>query len=453
MNLLKSLAPKVGIDKSIAYSSGARFVQAFTGLISVFFISTFLTGAEQGYYYTFGSLVAIQVFFELGFTGIITQYVAHEMVHLKWSKDGTLLPNNGIYKSRLASLLRFCIKWYSVISIALLIVLSIFGFVFFNTNSQSNEPVNWQLPWILIVIGTAIKLFQSPFNSFLMGIGKVKEMSEIGFWQQVIIPALTWIGLAYGIDLYVVGISNLIAAIIWFIYILRFKLNIVIIDLLKVHLTDKISYMKEIFPYQWRIALSWISGYFIFQLFNPVLFATEGAVVAGQMGMTLSVLNAIQAFGMSWISTKIPMYSGLVAENNYHKLDSVFNKTLKQQAAITIILLFFMFIGVQILRIIHVKISGNLLADRFLANGPMLLMMLTIVFNIFTSSWATYLRCHKREPFLLNSLVNGIACLLSTFLLGNIYGLWGITGGYCIITFLNLFWAYWIFKTNKTKWH
>ena len=35
-------------------------------------------------------------------------------------------------------------------------------------------------------------------------------------------------------------------------------------------------------------------GYFIFQLFNPVLFATEGAVVAGQMGMTLAALNGIK---------------------------------------------------------------------------------------------------------------------------------------------------------------
>ena len=46
--------------------------------------------------------------------------------------------------------------------------------------------------------------------------------------------------------------------------------------------TDTISYMKEIFPNQWKIALSWVSGYFIFHFFNPVLFA-EGPVVAGQM--------------------------------------------------------------------------------------------------------------------------------------------------------------------------
>ena len=82
MNIIKQIGHKIGIDKSIAYSSGARIVQGFTGVGSMFFISTFLTGVEQGFYFTFGSILALQVFFELGLTGIMTQYVAHEASHL-----------------------------------------------------------------------------------------------------------------------------------------------------------------------------------------------------------------------------------------------------------------------------------------------------------------------------------------------------------------------------------
>ena len=108
INLLKVTASKIGIDKSIAYSSGARVVQAFTGVGSVFFISTFLTGVEQGFYYTFGSILALQVFFELGLTGIMTQYVAHEASHLVLNKNGEYQGEER-YKSRLASLVRFCI--------------------------------------------------------------------------------------------------------------------------------------------------------------------------------------------------------------------------------------------------------------------------------------------------------------------------------------------------------
>lgn len=41
------IAHKFGMDKSVAYSSGSRIVQGFTGVVSVFFITTFLSGVEQ----------------------------------------------------------------------------------------------------------------------------------------------------------------------------------------------------------------------------------------------------------------------------------------------------------------------------------------------------------------------------------------------------------------------
>src|SRR5208283_6098922 len=88
---------------------------------------------------------------------------------------------------------------------------------------------------------------------------------------------------------------------------------------------ERVSYKREIFPYQWKIAISWISGYFIFQLFNPILFATEGAVMAGKMGMTLVVLNGIFSLSFSWMSTKVPLYSNLIAQKKYRDLDHIFD--------------------------------------------------------------------------------------------------------------------------------
>jgi len=71
--VIRSLASKVGIDKSILYTSSSRVIQALGGVVAILFVAKYLTGLEQGFYYTFGSIVAIQVFFELGLNGIITQ--------------------------------------------------------------------------------------------------------------------------------------------------------------------------------------------------------------------------------------------------------------------------------------------------------------------------------------------------------------------------------------------
>lgn len=451
-DIVVNLSHRIGMDKAIAYSSGSRVVQGITGVGSVFFITTFLTGVEQGFYYTFGSILALQVFFELGLTGIMTQYVAHEVSHLRlngnWQYEG-----DEKYKSRLASLIRFCVKWYAVLSIFVLVFLIIVGFVYFNLYGSGHSSVSWKMPWLLICIGTAVKLFQAPFCSIYMGLGKVKEMSKIGFWQQVIIPATTWIGLICGLKLYVVGIGYIISVILWQIYVRHTRLDMIVINLWKLKVTERVSYFKEIFPYQWRIALSWVSGYFIFQLFNPVLFATEGAVVAGQMGMTLQALNAIQSLAMNWQTTKVPLYSSLIAKKDYMNLDLIFNKTLKQMLFVCLLLLFFFSLTLFLMDIYQFKIGNSVLSERFLDWGPLFFLVIPIVVRMYVFSWATYLRCHKQEPYLAYSVVGGVLNCASILILGKMYGLYGIVISSCILSIFLSPWGYFVYKFKKKEWH
>ncbi len=444
INILK----RFGVDKSIAYSSGARVIQAFTGVASIFFIAQFLTGAEQGFYYTFGSIVAIQVFFELGLTNIITQYVAHEVSHLSW-KDSTTLEGDESHHSRLAYLLRFSVKWYSILGVIFFLVLLGVGYWFFNYYSPSDEYVNWQIPWILVSIGTVLSLFISPLMSIIMGLDRVKEVMKMRFYQQIIIPMTTWIGLAVGFHLYVVGIAPLLSVLYVIVYSSYFSdIKDILKNLWKKRITDRVSYIREIFPFQWKIALSWVSGYFIFQLFNPVLFATEGPVVAGQMGMTLAAINGIMAFSQSWITTKIPLWSKLIALKEFAQLDRIFNTTMKQVSVVCLCLISVLVIGIWGLKALHFQ-----LGYRFLNWTPLILMLIPLFINQWVNGWATYLRCHKQEPFLLNSIVGGILCCLSTVILGKLYGVIGMTVGYCSITFALSFWGYNIYKTCKSSWH
>lgn len=453
MNVLYRLGNIIGMDKSIAYSAGARIVSGFTGVASVFFISTFLTGIEQGFYYTFGSILALQVFFELGLTGIMTQYVAHEASHLHLS-DNMKYKGDSRYLSRLSSLVHFCTKWYSVLAIIVFIFLFTAGFVYFSKYGDTQaSDVEWKMPWLLICIGTALKLFTSPFSSILNGLGFVKQIAKITFWQQIIIPFFSWLGLACGLKLYVTGVGYVLSIVVWIVVIYKEQFLDLIRNLWCTNLNEKVSYMEEIFPYQWRIALSWMSGYFIFQFFNPVLFATEGAVVAGQMGMTMTVLSAIQSLSFSWLNTKIPLYSKLIALGDYVNLDKIFNKTLAQMVTIATGLLCIFLIIVCLLKFTHLEFRGNIFGDRFLDLIPMIIMMVPVLTQQFVNSWATYLRCHKKEPFLLLSIITGIACMLSTLLLGRKFGLYGITIGYCFIQFIAVPWAYIIYRNKKNEWH
>ena len=207
--------------------------------------------------------------------------------------------------------------------------------------------------------------------------------------------------------------------------------------------------MEEIFPFQWKIALSWISGYLIFQLFNPILFATEGSKIAGQMGMTLVAFNGISSISYSWINTKVPLFSRLIAKNNFKELDSIFSKTIKELSIINLILTMG-FISFMLLSA-HFKLS---ITDRFLDISLIIILGITSFFNQLVFSWAAYLRSHKKEPFLINSIVLGILISISVFISANYYGVIAVVISYSAITlFIGVPWAYYIFQNKKREWH
>lgn len=452
INIHNIITNKLGIDKAIFYTLLGRGLQIFTALFTIIFIARYLSSEEQGYYYTFGSIVAIQVFFELGLTGIITQFVAHEASHLKISDKGELIGDK-IYKSRLSSLLRFCLKWYFIFAVLLLIILTVIGFIFFSKYDISKFDINWQLPWILLAIGTAFNLLLAPIISFIEGLGKVKEVAQIRLVQQIIHPIVIWGGLIIGSKLFVSGADAILRVLIIAIIIVKSPFYRILKNIWSSIDLDKISYRKEIFPYQWRIALSWISGYFIFQLFNPVLFATDGAKVAGQMGMTMAALNGIQALTLSWINTKVPLMSGLIAQKKYSELDGIFQRTMKQMLLIGISGLLFFILLIYIIQVNNIHIGNIDIGDRFLPVIPVVLMAWS-VFTVFpVSAWGTYLRCHKREPLMWNSIIIGLLCCFSTLGVGGKYGLWGIVVGFSVIRLISLIWVFNIYKKKKMEWH
>ncbi|TCD01960.1 polysaccharide biosynthesis protein [Pedobacter frigidisoli] len=444
MKMKELVISKVGIDRAIAYTIFSRIIQAGGGVFSVVFIAKFLSATEQGYYYTFSSIIALQIFFELGLSSIITQYASHEFAHLSIS-EGKII-GDVEHLSRLSSLLRFSLKWFSLISLGLFSVLLFCGTYFFDS-FNNNENVNWQAPWMILCIATAINLIVDPILAFLDGIGFIGDMSRTRLIQKTINIVLLFILLFGGFGLYSAAIASLVA-ITFNAFQIIFSSKLSLLRKLW-HSLDKavIKYSTEIFPYQWKVAISWISGYFIFYFFNPVLFATEGPVVAGQMGMTLAVLAGISSISMSWINTKVPLFSTLIAKKQFNELDSVFKSVLVQLSTINLLGLVAFIFGIVML-----SNFGNSYSIRFLPITATILLSLVTFINQFIGSWATYLRCFKKEPFLVASVVVAALCVASTLVFGKIFGAWGMVVGYTsIVVVVSLPWAYIIFKNKSVE--
>ena len=128
----------LGLDRAVGFTVLARFWSSSAGLVTVALIARFLSPAEQGYYYTFGSLVAMQIVFELGFSFVILQLASHERAHLSISDD-YVITGDPVPHARLASVIQKSVRWYSVTALLLATTLLPAGLYFFHTHQHSHD--------------------------------------------------------------------------------------------------------------------------------------------------------------------------------------------------------------------------------------------------------------------------------------------------------------------------
>jgi hypothetical protein len=438
----------LGVDRAIAYTVIGRGWAVLAGPITLLFIANFLSAEEQGYYYTFFSVLGLQVFFELGLAIVILQFASHEKAKLEWTSRGTL-EGDPVAKARLFSLLRRALVWYAIVAVLIVVTMIPGGLLFFGHYRPAQVAVMWRLPWIWVVVVSASGLLISPVIAVLEGCGLVAEVALARAGQGVVGSLLTWLVLSMHGRLFTAPVLNTVGLLWWLGWLVLRKRPFLTDLVTSRHSGVGINWWREVWPFQWKIALSGISGYFIFLLFNPVLFVFHGAVVAGQMGMSLSVMSALATIAAAWVSTKMSPFGTLIAQKQFKQLDRLFFPALWHSLSVIVLGGLAFWFADYYLHLIH-----HPLARRILDPLPLGLFVATTVINHIVGVEAMYLRAHKQEPFLMLSIV--IACLtgLSTYFLGRQFSATGMMAGNFTITLLvGLGWGTWIFMQKRRLWH
>jgi O-antigen/teichoic acid export membrane protein len=447
MHVRNRLHKGLGIDRAIAFTILARGWASLAGLVTVGLIARFLTPAEQGYYYTFGSLIALQIVFELGFSFVILQMASHERAHLTFSASG-VISGDAAAHARLASVLQKTLRWYTSASLLLALFLLTAGTHFFSTHHHTGDNVSWQIPWYAAALAATLTFQLDPIISFMEGCGFVSNIARLRFAQAATGSTLAWLMLTAHHGLFapaaIIG-GNAGVAAMWL-----FGKRHLLMPLLRYEPGEhRIHWMNEVWPFQWRIAVSWLCGYFIFQLYNPVLFAYRGAVAAGQMGMSLSVAGALSAVAVAWINTKAAPFGAMIARKEFQQLDHLFFKTLWQSVSVCAAGAAVVWVAVIYLNWAHIPF-----ARRVLDPISMGLLLAISVLNSVINAEALYLRAHKQEKFLLNSVLGALLVAPSTYFLGKSYGAFGmVAGSLAIGVFMGLPLGTYTFIKYRRIWH
>ena len=402
MEMVSRLVNWLGIDRGITYAILAKIWSLFAGPITLFLISFFMSPEVQGFYYTFLSLLALQSFIELGFYIVITQFASHEWANLKLGEQGEILGSEKAL-SRLVSLGRLVFKWYLGAAVVFVICVGAAGYYFL---SQKSVPgIEWEIPWLVLVVVAGFQLWVMPFLSLLEGCNQVKTVYFFRFVQAVASSLSAWWVMALGGGLWLAPASSM-AALVTCLYLLLIRYRKFFEPFFKHKILFVIHWKTEIWPMQYKLAIAGLLNYFIYSIYTPVLFHYHGPVVAGKMGMTWTILLTLSNLAMAWISTKVPRFGVLIAEKNYIELDKLFFRY--SYASLGVIGLG----GVVVwLLIFALNYYEYFLAERLLAPLPAFLFLVGMFFGQVSQCQTAYLRAHKKEPFfvlnIVYSLMNG----------------------------------------------
>ncbi len=408
---LSGLGTRLGIDRAVFLTLVGRVWGVGAGLVTIFFVTTALSPEQQGYYYTFYSLIALQVFAELGLNYAIVQFGSHEMARLAWHPSG-IVQGDPSARRRLQSLLHFALVWYGVAALLMVMVLLPFGIHVFARAAGDATDGALTVPWVLLVVFSALTLLINACTALLEACGRVADMALVRLSQSMAASVAVWAVLAVGGGLYAVAAGcamMVLAAGAWLVV----KFRRFLADLLFNREGGAgLAWRDEIWPFQWRIAISVMSGYLITQLFNPLLLASHGPVVAGQMGMSLQMIAAMNGAALAWITTKAPVYGQLIATRRRRDLDALFFRGLLQSSLVLVAGILAVLVALY-----GLSASGTPYATRVLPFPEFALLCLACLANHFVVSEAVYLRAHKEEPFMALAVVNGIGTALLTALL------------------------------------
>ncbi|MBI5195210.1 MAG: hypothetical protein HZA10_02690 [Nitrospirae bacterium] len=423
----KKYLSKAGVDRAVFYGILARGWGICAGPITALLIATKFTPNVQGYYYTFANLLALQVFVELGLGTVIVQFASHEWSKLSLDKNG-LITGDDKALSKLISLARVSIRWYFAGGIVLILGLGIGGTIFFSGSNVNALNINWLFPWLMLCLLTGLILLLVPIWSLLEGCNQVNNLYAFRLWQGLCTSLSLWAAMLAGAELWTVAVSSITTIICALIFLKKRYWKFLKTLLFSIPQRDHISWYENILPMQWRIAVSWISGYFVFSFFTPVLFKYHGPVAAGQFGMTWSVIGVIGALSNSWLAPRVPQFGILISQRKYKELNYLFWKITKVVTIVGICA------GIAIWLVIYaLNRLNHPLSLRLAAPLPAGLLILAQLIVTFSLPFAAYMRAHKEEPLMGLSVISGSLIGLSTFILGKYYGIKGMAIGYLTV--------------------
>jgi len=422
--------------EDLIFTALSNFLRIITGPLTLLFIPRYLNSIEQGYWYFFGSLSALSILADFGFSNIVMQFTSHEkgLNYEDQDKAGKV----GNKSTRISSLLKYAVFFTLKWSIWVFLGILLLG-IFFLFN---DDKLDFLLSWVIFSFGSFLSLNASTILSFLEGYGEIAFVQKARILSSLISSLVLLCILYFGGGIYALSYSILLASSV-LIFVIFYRYGGYLIDLFTNGKSSDHDWGKEFSPLLGKYFVSFFSGYLIFQLFVPLSKFRFGIEFSGKVGITFALFTAIFTLSNVWIYTIMPRLSELSAIREFSVSRRLFNRRFTLMILTYLgSLVVFCIILIFVLPLLHFEY----LTERFLSIESFIILAIVFLCQLVINSWATAIRALKREEFHYLSLVLAIYIPLTTWFSSNY-----LSEKYFLIGFLTAYlwsvpWAYRLYR-------
>jgi O-antigen/teichoic acid export membrane protein len=392
-------------DPIVLSSAFARLVSTITGPLAALLVVHFLTPAEQGYWFTFLGIVTMTNYAEMGMGQVILQFAAHEAGKSSGEIEDQLSHNN----KRLKSILRISLIFGGLSALLQFLIALPLGYIILSRPAEANQQVAWLGPWVLLCCVVPLNLILVFVNSFLEGCQFIVGANLRRALQAVAQVGVTLLVFSLGGGLWSLGaglLASFMAGLVWIAFAHGGFLGRLLSGFRQ---NREVSWRKEVWPLQWRYAMTWSTGLFVYGLFNPLIFLLAGDIAAGQFGFTMSVVGVVLAYSQVWAASRAAVFAKLNAGANWDELKRLFDHSTRYGA-----MAYLLGAGCVLIALFLVNANLPRLAVRFLDPLATTILLAGGGVNLLTFFITYFVRSFKEEPFV--KLAWSIAALMLVLL-------------------------------------
>ena len=410
------------IDRPLFYALAARVWQAISGPITIALIVSQLDPTETGLYYGLGAIMGIQVFFDLGLINLLISQAGHAVAtnrELQAASNDTLLAENA---SRLSELIRASERWFFGASLVFGLAALAIGW---STLESVDRSIDWQTIFLPLVALNVISFALLPSQAILEGVGQRELVYRFRLLQAMTGSLIVWLSLAMGFKLWTL-VASAVTQAGWMIYLRYFHAA----DFFRecratTRSASSFSWLRDIVPVQWRLALVSVAYFLATQFLVLIVLTYESEEAAGRLGITLSMVTAIQMFALAWLQTNFSSTAIQHGSGNREQAGTFWRKLAVVSTTILVAAL-----AVLTLLVACLPMFGASFEHRFISPAQLAVLSIGCVANHLISTQSFYVLSRRAPPILIASVVGFLVTALVVWMSGALYGVWGIVIAY-----------------------